>query len=372
MFSEYKIDRTPPEPKINRRDFLKKSAKIVGGALLSTSPLLVKKLFENKPVQPKEQPLEVQHPHKDEPQPTKEMPKTDEAKNEPNKEEKTEKVSEQETAEQQKRAKMTIQAVATALEKLPKNEFFPKQLFDNDLLIAIRLQESKDTANAISRAGAVGSMQNTSISILEVLKYLSQPEIKKMTRYAGPETISQAELKKIKELILTKRSYGYAFGQGYLGLLWQPQHGYGIGYQKKYKNESEIRQAQKLILSCYNGGLNNVFNNVNKKLLKPEKEWPIETQEYYQKVFIYRFYIARTRKELQSEKIKLHLSKENYFATRAARNLKIHLLNNATPEIIEENKKIIKKSVQNLKSIYLPKHKISEEDIQRATLLTAI
>ncbi len=74
-----------------------------------------------------------------------------------------------------------------------KDDYFPKKLFTNDLLIAQEIQESGCDIDAISSKGAVGLMQNMEISIKDICLFLERLDDKKVITYKGPVYIGEQE-----------------------------------------------------------------------------------------------------------------------------------------------------------------------------------
>ena len=153
-------------------------------------------------------------------------------------------------------------------------EKFPKEIFENDLLIAQQCQESRGEVDAESHSGALGEMQNMTISMIDVTRYLNKLKRNTDFEWNGPKKLSGNELKKVKELIIQKSDYSRAFGKIYLMQLWDNKYGYSVG-RKKFE-EGDVAGAQTELMGAYNAGLGRVKG-------KSLSEWKKLREEYSHK-----------------------------------------------------------------------------------------
>lgn len=181
-----------------------------------------------------------------------------------------------------------------------KKEFFPKEIFTRNLLIAQQLQESGYKADAKSHAGAIGVMQNMDISIKDVSQFLEKLDRNNVISYNGPIYQNPKASPKIKEkrkkefgqrilkasdfialehLRVDNPDYSKALGKLYLMRLWNKKYGYGAGQNEYAKGDNKGAQAE--ILGAYNAGYGRVKDI-------PRDKWKYsEPRKYVDRIFNY-------------------------------------------------------------------------------------
>lgn len=244
-------------------------------------------------------------------------------------------------------------------------EKFPKEIFENDLLIAQQCQESRGEVDAESHSGALGEMQNMTISMIDVTRYLNKLKRNTGFEWNGPEEVSDNDLKKIKKLIIQKSDYSRAFGKIYLMQLWDNKYGYSVG-RKKFE-EGDIAGAQIELMGAYNAGLGRVKGKSLsewkklrekyrcKKDYKSQREFRAyeEAITYVEKIFNYKKRIGNIRDAIKKETV-IFDNNEDY----AVRELCLKL------DAISNKEEWLKKYLAKFKNINLVnKKKISYQDI---------
>jgi hypothetical protein len=227
-------------------------------------------------------------------------------------------------------------------------DYFPKDLFSKDLLIAQQIQESGYNSQAHSHANAVGVMQNREISLKDVFRYASYLNRKGVIDYNGPadQEISEDDYEEIMKSLKKNPDYSRAFGKIYLSQLFKQ---YKIG-QDDYKS-GNTKEAQKMILAAYNAGPTKI-----RRLDKQENKWPKEARDYYRKIFNYEEELSQVRKILKEEKIELDPSIEDYFVKELT--LKIHSVKSKFSQ-----RSIMLKYLKKLKANYKNNKKIAHKEI---------
>jgi Mn-dependent DtxR family transcriptional regulator len=242
------------------------------------------------------------------------------------------------------------------------NEFFPRAVFSDDLLIAQQLRESNYDKTARSHAGATGVMQNMDISVKDVTIFLERLAENKLVDYRGPiyigdlekrieetkaaiyEAIRQNNEAKIKRLqenlqnsetMLAKKikrygqrvmaesdlvalenwrthdaNYSRALGKLFLMKLYNKKYGYGAGYEK-FHDQADIRGAQEEILGAYNGGWGRIKG-------RSKDKWPEESRVYTEEIFNLMDRLRNVRLKMKEEGLD---NKDNYMAMLIAREL---------------------------------------------------
>ncbi len=245
-----------------------------------------------------------------------------------------------------------------------KEKFFPKEIFTRDLLIAQQLQESQYKANAKSRAGAVGTMQNMDISIKDVSQFLEKLDNAGIIEYNGPIYLNTESNKKRKEkfgkrifrqsdfialrhLRIDNPDYSKALGKLYLMQLSNEEYGYGVG-QKLYK-QGKTKDAQAEILGAYNAGYSRVKDI-------PRNEWQYkEPREYVKRIFNYMERLKNVRNAMENaglnrenDSIAMRISREMN-KVRGHGHTRKKLLNKTMNYLIEAIKKEQEKKGRELK-----------------------
>ena len=244
-------------------------------------------------------------------------------------------------------------------------EKFPEEIFEKDLLIAQQCQESRGEIDAESRSGALGEMQNMTISIIDVTRYLNKLKRNTGFEWNGPEELSKDDIKEIKKLIIQKSDYSRAFGKIYLMQLWDNKYGYSVG-RKKFE-EGDVAGAQIELMGAYNAGLGRVKGKNlsewkklkekyrHRKDKKSQKEFRAydEVITYVEKIFNYKERIGSIREAIKKEAV-IFDSNEDY----AARELCLKL------DAIRDKGEGLKKYLAKFKNINLAsKKKVSYRDI---------
>lgn len=181
-------------------------------------------------------------------------------------------------------------------EKLSQDQKrFPKKLFSEKFLTALKIQESGFEIDAESGKGAVGLMQVMPRAILEVIRYLNKLERLGVVSSNLPseDQITKEHIEKISNLIKTNGAYGEAFGKIYLIDLF-----YNFDIGKKEYASGKITEAHKKILATYNWSPDDF-----KKYENNEKMWPNQSTEYYQKIFRYMDTIDNIQAQMKQMKI---------------------------------------------------------------------
>ena len=244
-------------------------------------------------------------------------------------------------------------------------EKFPKEIFENDLLIAQQCQESRGEVDAESHSGALGVMQNMASSIIDVTDYLNKLKRNTGFEWSGPKKLSDGDMEKINKLITQKGDYGRAFGKIYLMQLWDNKYGYSVG-RKKFE-EGDVAGAQIELMGAYNAGLGRVKGKSLsewkklrekyrcKKDTKSQKEFRAydEVITYVEKIFNYKKRIGNIREAIKKEVVMFD-NNEDY----AARELCLKL------DAISNKEEWLKKYLAKFKNINLAnKKKVSYRDI---------
>lgn len=133
---------------------------------------------------------------------------------------------------------------------------FPDELFEKDLLIAQQCQESRGDVDAKSHSGALGVMQNMTVCLVDVTRYLNILKNKTGFKWDGPSELGKEEVMELKRLITEKSDYSRAFGKIYLMQLWDDEYGYGVG--RKAFASGGIKQAQTELMGSYNAGFGRI------------------------------------------------------------------------------------------------------------------
>jgi hypothetical protein len=186
--------------------------------------------------------------------------------------------------------------------ELSKTEHWPpREIVNDDLYIAQQLQESGYDHDAVSRAGAVGVMQNMAISIKDTVRYLNILSHKTDFNYDGSKDLSEQQIRELMDLFSEYPDYSRAFGKIYMCALWDQKNGYGVG--KKPFEDGNIKETQRELLGSYNGGFRRVKN-------KPTSSWPKESSIYAERILNYIERIKNIRNKFKE--IGLILERENY------------------------------------------------------------
>ncbi|MDA3839481.1 MAG: lytic transglycosylase domain-containing protein [Patescibacteria group bacterium] len=220
-----------------------------------------------------------------------------------------------------------------------KHKFFPKEIFHDDFFIATQLQESGYKTDAESHKGAVGSMQNMAISIVDVVRGLNllkrRGEIEfeieglKKEDELEPEKLKKAiNPKRIQEMIAKDQNLSRALGKLYFMML----HGVYEVDENEY-GKGNYKDAQEKLLACYNGG--------TKQKDREKHEWPPESRNYVEKIGNYMQRLTNIKDEMDSKGI---LTNDNYTRMIIARKMddprisktKYSALNNFLIQIKEE------------------------------------
>jgi len=149
--------------------------------------------------------------------------------------------------------------------------YTPKKLLNDDFYMAIQLRETKYDNSQVSNKGAVGVMQNTAISIEDLIRVMSLR--KEKFRYKGEILDSENEspivAKELLKIVKEDKSGDFSriFGKLYLMVL---HNEYNLG--NNARTDEEYLDAQERIASSYNGGITQGKRNKN--------EWHEESREY--------------------------------------------------------------------------------------------
>ncbi|MDZ7611897.1 MAG: lytic transglycosylase domain-containing protein [Candidatus Moranbacteria bacterium] len=241
----------------------------------------------------------------------------------------------------------TAEKVLQAFHKIP-DEYFPKDLFTDNLIIALQIQESTYRISALSQAGAVGIMQNTEISLRDGFRYLSYLGRKGIIEYDGPnmDEVSEEEYDDLMKILNKNPEYSRAFGKLYLSQILNQYH---IG-ENDY-NQKNIKEAQRMILAAYNAGPTAI-----KDAGRDEEQWPEETRNYYRKIFHYEKHLANVKSIINKENIAIDRSIKNYFA------MKLVLRMNSVESKLGQ-RSIMAKYLRKLKNKYKKDKKIAHQEI---------
>ncbi|PLX26500.1 hypothetical protein C0583_07120 [Candidatus Parcubacteria bacterium] len=237
--------------------------------------------------------------------------------------------------------------------------FFPKEVFTDDLLIAQQLQESNFDRHATSHAGAVGVMQNMPISIKDDCLFLEKLHNNSIINYQGPIYIGNLEnelkglqtgkypdlqgdkrkdrIEYLKKLIPEKKKkfdkrilstpqiettklllqhnpdYSKALGKIYHMRLWHKDYGYSIGQSDVKKGN--LQSAHIKLLGSYNAG-----PKASKIPFDKWKNysWGKEPTIYVQKILNYMNRLKNIRSAMPDYELD---SKDNAIAMRTAREM---------------------------------------------------
>jgi len=134
-----------------------------------------------------------------------------------------------------------------------EENFTPEKLLNDDFYIAIQLREAKYDNNKESNKGAVGVMQNTPISIEDLMRIMEKDY--ELFLYNGKRTNESERGQIAKEMLNIVKAdksgdFSRIFGKLYLMILHKE---YGIG--KEAVSDEDFLDAQERIASSYNGGV---------------------------------------------------------------------------------------------------------------------
>ncbi len=318
------------EEGITRREFLKKVKEIgTGATMVAIGAGGLVKIIEEDNKREKEKSLkrlEPEEQEKEEGEPKESEVKKDEDMAEKGKEENI------------------ANAFFKAHKELARSRFWPKELLTRDIQIAQQLQESKFNKEAKSNKGAVGVMQNTQSSVIDVVRYLNKLKRNKEIEYDGPRELSKDQLKEIMTLILKDANCSRIFGKIYLTQLWDGSYGYGVG-QVEYK-AGKLKEAQKKLLASYNAG---------SKAIKDESEekWPEQSIDYCKKIFNYEKRLKNIRRVLAEKEI--CLKNEDYAAMLLAREMD-------KPQDIKDKYWLLEKYLKKIKAELIKKNGLLEDE----------
>jgi len=212
------------------------------------------------------------------------------------------------------------------------SEKFPGDVFETDLLLAQQCQESRGQINAKSHSGALGVMQNMTVSMQDVTRYLNILSRKEGFEWAGPKELSKDQIREIKNLLVKKSDYSRAFGKIYLMQLWDNKNGYSAG--RKYYDKGDIKSTQIELMGAYNAGhsrikdktldewerLRDKYKEVHTKSAQRKYRAYKEVIDYVNKIMNYKERISNIRE--MTEEMKLELDgKENFLVREIALKL---------------------------------------------------
>ncbi len=243
-----------------------------------------------------------------------------------------------------------------------EEEFFPKEIFTRDLLIAQQLQESDYKANAKSRAGAIGTMQNMDISIKDVSQFLEKLHLNNVIDYNGPiyqnpkdsqqrkeqrkEKFGKRILKKsdftaLEYLRIDNPDYSKALGKLYLMQLSNKEYGYGAGH--KLHKEGKIKDAQAEILGAYNAGYGRVKDI-------PRDKWEYrEPRDYVKNIFNYMDRLKNVRNTMEEAGLD---HKNDSIAMRTAREMnKVRVKGDQRTEMLNKTMNFIIDTIKTKQQI---------------------
>lgn len=240
---------------------------------------------------------------------------------------------------------------------LRDENFFPKKLFTDNFFLAVQIQESQLKRDAQSSAGAQGIMQVKPITIKEVVRYLNILENKNDVEFDGPpmHKLSPADINDLLTLINNNGDLGRAFGKLYFAELFNH---FDIG--KDIYAQGGITKARKKLLVAYN------WNPADfKKNETQEKAWPLESQNYYKKIFRYMKILEKIQLKMNSMQM---LSKIEDLSPILAIELKKYEreLDEKHPQLDDIIEKIIADYLEKISQIeQLKQKKLTPAEIER-------
>lgn len=193
------------------------------------------------------------------------------------------------------KAKDIARELRSIFEKVIGDEkYTPEKLLNDDFYMSIQLRETKYDNSKISNKGAVGVMQNTAISVEDLIRVMSLRREK--FKYEGekldPEKETPVIAKEILKIIRADKSGDFSriFGKLYLMVL---HNEYKLG--KNARTGEEYLDAQERIASSYNGGVTQGKKHKN--------EWHKESREYAKIVREYTKILGEISKTMKDKNI---------------------------------------------------------------------
>lgn len=253
------------------------------------------------------------------------------------------------------------------------SEKFPGDVFETDLIIAQQCQESRGQIDAKSHSGALGVMQNMTISMKDVTRYLNILMRRTDFKWEGPKELSGKQIARIKKLIIQKSDYSRAFGKIYLMQLWDNKHGYGIG--RDYYKKGDIKSTQIALMGAYNAGhslvkgksfetwkkLRDKYKNIHTRRAQRKYRAYKEAIDYVIKIMNYKERLGNIREMIDKMGLKLDISRENFLVREIA--LKLDGIHGVSGEARKRKLEIeTKKYLEKIKNFIesknrLPSHK---------------
>lgn len=253
------------------------------------------------------------------------------------KQEEIQELQEGSSLEKREKEKLPDLYLQAYLELSKKEDYFPSDLFPEDLLIAQQFQESKYEKIAKSHANAVGVMQVTPIALTDVCGrktidfekqkspeeenvkkakvkkikeeregYLSRLRKKGIIETEVPKSLTETEIQEMMKH-MKDADYCRAIGKIYLMQLWDNEDGYGVG--RSYYQRGDVKKAQEEILASYNAGASRIVG-------KDMSNWLDEPRDYVQKIRKYEKMIKEirvaSRNNINNNQI-LGILKKTYF-----------------------------------------------------------
>lgn len=238
--------------------------------------------------------------------------------------------------------------------------YWPNDLFDDNFIIAQKLQESGYDKKAESNKGAKGLMQTMDFTPDDLANYLNLLRYNNLLdSYKGPAVLSKKQNKEMDKLVEEKK-YSNSLGKINLMKLWDNRtyvydrdgntvRQKGVG-RKEYE-VGDIRGAQEKILASYNAGPGAIMG-------KNREKWPGESRKYVDRIFYYMDDLAQIRDDYKEAGIEFrNKSDENY-----ASMLMVRKMNEAAGRW---KTKAWKRNRDTLKSRYLGRMKRIFEQVNK-------
>lgn len=241
-----------------------------------------------------------------------------------------------------------IQSLAHQIAK--KEELLPSKLFTKNFFIAVSIQESNLDKAAQSEAGAIGIMQIKPVTIKEVIRYLNILERQEKIKFDGPQKTENLSDQDINDLaLLTKKNpdLGQSFGKIYFADLFD---NFKIG--QDIFALGGITKTRKKLLAAYNWNPKKFKENETN-----EEAWPIETQDYYKKIFKYMDILKEVQLQMDALKMQTDIYELSSILTVELRKYEKEI-DNKDPHF--------EKIIQNITLDYLKDIKEMEEIKGRA------